>query len=104
MGKRGNSRGAKGLHCMRAQDMSVSYRLGIADYGSKMTHDVSELHQEIDESIEESRMREIRTYGSTRGNAGIGDDKRPAFSTLLFLVAQYIRTIQFSSNKLLFEI
>ena len=83
MGKRGNSRGAKGLHCMRAQDMSVSYRLGIADYGSKMTHDVSELHQEIDESIEESRMREIRTYGSTRGNAGIGDDKRPAFSTLL---------------------
>jgi len=32
---------------------------------------------------QESRMREIRTSGSTRGSSGMGNNPRPLFSTLL---------------------
>ena len=37
--------------------------------------------------LQESRMREIRTSGSTRGSNG-ADDSRPLLSTLLYSVVK----------------
>jgi hypothetical protein len=79
-GKQGNSCGAKGSYCKSETMGQMHTRLPKAITGKKLcfAHGIGVGN---DECLQESRMREIRTSGLTRGSNGIGES-RPLLSTL----------------------
>ena len=79
-GKQGNACGAKGSYCKRETIDPPCFRLPNGDYG-KMTGWVDGIGIGNEECLQESRMREIRTSGLTRGSNGTGAS-RPLLSTL----------------------
>ena len=70
-GKQGNSCGAKGSYCMSETIGQIHTRLPKAITGEKLCLP-NGIGVGNDECLQESRMREIRTSGLTRGSNGIG--------------------------------
>ena len=80
-GKQGNSCGAKDSYCKGETIGQMHTRLPKAITGEKLCL-ADGIGVGNDECLQESRMREIRTSGLTRGSNGIGES-RPLLSTLL---------------------
>ncbi|MCX6873599.1 MAG: hypothetical protein NTW21_07300, partial [Verrucomicrobia bacterium] len=70
-GKQGNSCGAKGSYCKSETIGQIHTRLPKAITGEKLCLP-NGIGVGNDERLQESRMREIRTSGLTRGSNGIG--------------------------------
>jgi hypothetical protein len=79
-GKQGSSCGAKGSCCKSETIGHIGSRLPEAITGEKV-YVTDRIRVGNDERLQESRMREIRTSGLTRGGSGIGGS-RPLLSTL----------------------
>jgi hypothetical protein len=80
-GKQGNSCGAKGSCCKCETIGPIHSRLPVAITGENV-YVTDRIRIGDDERLQESRMREIRTSGLTRGSSGNGES-RPLLSTLL---------------------
>jgi hypothetical protein len=78
-GKQGNSCGAKGSCCKRETIGPIHSRLPEAITGEKV-YVTDRIRVGNDECLQESRMREIRKSGSTRGSNGSGESL-PLLST-----------------------
>ena len=78
-GKQGNSCGAKGSYCKSETIGQIHTRLPKAITGEKLCLP-NGIGVGNDERLQESRMREIRTSGLTRGSSGSGES-RPLLST-----------------------
>jgi hypothetical protein len=70
-GKQGNSCGAKGSCCKSETIGPIHSRLPVAITGENV-YVADRIRVGNDERLQESRMREIRTSGLTRGSNGIG--------------------------------
>ena len=79
-GKQGNSCGAKGSCCKSETIGPIHSRFPEAITGENV-YLTDRIRVGNDERLQESRMREIRTSGLTRGSGGIGAS-RPLLSTL----------------------
>ena len=85
-GKQGNSCGAKGSYC-KNETIGRSPPACHRRLRDRTVRSPDGIRVGDDECLQESRMREIRTSGLTRGSDGIGAS-RPLLSTLPFLCGQ----------------
>ena len=88
-GKQGNSCGAKGSYCKSETIGQTHSRLPQAITGEKLRL-ADGIGVGNDECLQESRMREIRKSGSTRGSSGNGES-RPLLSTPSFICVHLVR-------------
>ncbi len=84
--KQGNSCGAKGSYCKSETIGSIPSRLPEATTGEN-GYSADRIRVGNDECLQESRMREICTSGSTRGSNGTGESL-PLLSTPSFYLTE----------------
>ena len=87
-GKQGNSCGAKGSYCKSETIGLIHSRLPVAITGENV-YWADRIRVGNDERLQESRMREIRTSGLTRGSNGNGESRR---CSLLYWSEEFLTT------------